>query len=44
MKSKKGLYIMNFTEDEIIFLNAIHEENFEKDFLTWIELMELQFA
>ena len=35
---------MNFTEDEIIFLNAIHEENFEKDFLTWIERMELQFA
>ena len=35
---------MNFTEDELIFLNEIHEENFEKDFQIWIEHMELQFA
>lgn len=35
---------MIFTEDEIKFLNEIHEENFEKDFHIWIEHMELQFA
>lgn len=35
---------MIFTEDELMFLEAIHEETFEKEFQTWIEHMELEYA
>lgn len=35
---------MTLTADEKLFLDMMHEENFEKDFLEWCEHMEAEFA
>lgn len=31
---------MRFTDDELLFLELIHEENFQRDYDEWIEFME----
>lgn len=35
---------MTFTEDELLFLELIHSENFEKDMAEWIDHMEETYS